>query len=213
MVWLRANWFVALAHAGAWLPLLVLAWDAALGSLSVNPIQDITFRTGKFALLMLMLSLACTPINTVTGFRPALRMRKWFGLYAFLYATLHFLVFSALDFGLDWRLMQREIVEKRYILAGLAALLILLPLAITSTKGWQRRLGKTWKRLHRFAYLAGALVILHYVWLVKSDVREPLIWGGALAVLLVLRVPRVRTFFVALRHRAAAARATGAALE
>lgn len=213
MAWLRTNWFVALAHAGAWLPLLVLAWDAARGALSVNPIQDITFRTGKFALLMLMLSLACTPINTVTGFRPVSRMRKWFGLYAFLYATLHFLVFSALDFGLDWGLIQREIVEKRYILAGLAALLILLPLAITSTRGWQRRLGRTWKRLHRLVYLAGALVILHYVWLVKSDVREPLLWGGALVVLLVLRVPPVRTFFVALRHRAAAARATDPALE
>jgi sulfoxide reductase heme-binding subunit YedZ len=213
MAWLRANWFLVLAHAGAWLPLAALAWDMARGNLSVNPIQDITFRTGKFALLMLMLSLACTPINTVTGFRPILRMRKWFGLYAFLYAALHFLVFSVLDFGLDWGLIQREIVEKRYILAGLAALLILLPLAITSTKGWQRRLGKTWKRLHRFAYLAGVLVILHYVWLVKADVREPLLWGGALAVLLILRIPRARTFFSALRRRASAAKAAGPALE
>ncbi|MGQ9904923.1 MAG: sulfite oxidase heme-binding subunit YedZ, partial [Anaerolineae bacterium] len=192
MVWLRANWFPALAHTGAWLPLVVLAWDVAHGNLSVNPIQDITFRTGKFALLMLMLSLACTPVNTVTGFRPVLRMRKWFGLYAFLYAALHFLAFSVLDFGLDLQLIWREIVEKRYILAGLAALLILIPLAITSTKGWQRRLGKTWKRLHRFAYLAGVLVIVHYVWLVKADVREPLLWGGALAILLILRIPRVR---------------------
>ena len=209
MTWLRANWFPALAHAGVWLPLIVLAWDVTRGNLSVNPIQDITFRTGKFALLMLMLSLACTPVHTVTGFRPALRMRKWFGLYAFLYAALHFLVFSVLDFGLDWGLIQREIVEKRYILAGLAALLILIPLAITSTKGWQRRLGKTWKRLHRFAYLAGVLVILHYVWLVKADVREPLLWGGALAVLLILRVPRVQMFFSALRRRASVARAAG----
>lgn len=207
MVWLRANWFPALAQAGAWLPLVVLAWDVARGNLSVNPIQDITFRTGKFALLMLMLSLACTPVNTVTGFRPVLRMRKWFGLYAFLYAALHFLAFSVLDFGLDLQLIWREIVEKRYILAGLAALLILIPLAITSTKGWQRRLGRTWKRLHRFAYLAGVLVVLHYVWLVKADVREPLLWGGALAVLLVLRIPRVRIFFGALRQRAMATRA------
>jgi len=208
MAWLRANWFVVLAHAGAWLPLIVLAWDVTRGNLSVNPIQDITFRTGKFALLMLMLSLACTPVHTVAGFRPALRMRKWFGLYAFLYAALHFLVFSVLDFGLDWGLIQREIVEKRYILAGLAALLILIPLAITSTKGWQRRLGKTWKRLHRFVYLAGALVILHYVWLVKADVREPLIWGGVLAILLFLRIPRVRAFFSNARQRAVAARAS-----
>ncbi len=208
MAWLRANWFLVIAHAGAWLPLIVLAWDAARGNLTVNPIQDITFRTGKFALLMLMLSLACTPVHTVTGFRPALRMRKWFGLYAFLYAALHFLVFSVLDFGLDWGLIQREIVEKRYILAGLAALLILIPLAITSTKGWQRRLGKTWKRLHRFVYLAGALVILHYVWLVKADVREPLVWGGALAILLFLRIPRVRAFFSNARQRAVSARAS-----
>ncbi len=213
MAWLRANWFLVLAHTGALLPLVVLVWDVARGNLSVNPIQDITFRTGKFALLMLMLSLACTPVNTVTGFRPALRMRKWFGLYAFLYAALHFLVFSVLDFGLDLGLIQREIVEKRYILAGLAALLILLPLAITSTRGWQRRLGRTWKRLHRFAYLAGALVILHYVWLVKADVREPLLWGGALAVLLILRIPRARTFFVNLRRRLSASKATTPALQ
>ncbi|MCS7062233.1 MAG: protein-methionine-sulfoxide reductase heme-binding subunit MsrQ [Anaerolineae bacterium] len=201
MSWLRTNGFVVISHASACLPLLVLIWDSASGNLSVNPIQDATFRTGKAALLMLMLSLACTPLHTVTGFKPALRMRNWFGLYAFLYAGLHFLVFSALDFGLDWVLIGREIVEKRYILAGLAALVILVPLAVTSTQGWQRRLGKMWKRLHRLAYLAGVLAVLHYVWLVKSDVREPLLWSTVLAVLLILRIPRVRARVSRLRMR------------
>ena len=200
--WLRTNGFLILAHMGALLPLAVLIWDITRGNLSVNPIQDITFRTGKFALLTLTLSLACTPVNTVTGFKPVLRMRKWFGLYAFLYATLHFLTFSVVDYGLNWPLIQQAIIEKRYVLVGFTALLILIPLALTSTKGWQRRLGKTWKRLHRLVYLAGVLVIFHYVWLVKADIREPLLWGAIVALLLILRIPRVRASFSNLRHRA-----------
>jgi sulfoxide reductase heme-binding subunit YedZ len=201
MRWLKSNWLLLAAHAGAWLGLAAQAWLVASGRLSANPIQDLTFRTGKLALLFLVLSLACTPAHTVFGSRQALRARKWLGLYAFLFATVHFLIFAVLDYGLEWGLIQQAVVEKRYVLAGLAALLILIPLALTSTRGWMRRLGKAWKRLHRFVYLAGALAVLHYVWLVKVDVREPLAWGAALAVLLVLRVPRVRAVVAAARMR------------
>ena len=165
-------------HALALLPLAVLIWNITHNQLSVNPIQDITSRTGKFALLMLVLSLACTPIHAWFGFRPALRARRTLGLYAFLYASLHFLTFSVLDYGLDLTQIRDAVVEKRFVLAGLAAFLILLPMAITSTRGWMRRLGKKWKGLHRLVYLAGVLVVAHYVWLVKSGVRGPPPFGG-----------------------------------
>ena len=143
-------------------------------------------------MVLLVASLACTPANTVFGFRPAIKVRRALGLYAFLYAAIHFAIFIGLDYGFDLRLVALELAEKRYILVGAAALLILLPLAITSTKGWQRRLGKTWKKLHRWVYLAGVLVIFHYIWVQKSDIREPIIWGMILGVLLLLRVPAIR---------------------
>jgi sulfoxide reductase heme-binding subunit YedZ len=118
--------------------------------------------------------------------------RKWLGLYAFFYASLHFLIFIGLDYGFDWSLLYEAIFEKRYALVGFAALLILLPLAITSTQGWMRRLGKRWKSLHRWVYLAGILAVIHYVWVVKADIREPLAWGAVLGILLILRIPAVR---------------------
>ena len=188
----RLNKFQLVVHLAALMPLvvLVIAWQA--GSLSVNPIQDATFRTGKAALVLLVASLACTPAHRVFGFRPAIKARRALGLYAFLYAAIHFSIFIGLDYGFDLRLVALELAEKRYILVGAAALLILLPLAITSTKGWQRRLGKGWKKLHRWVYLAGVLVIFHYAWVQKADIRQPLVWGAILGVLLLLRVPAIR---------------------
>jgi sulfoxide reductase heme-binding subunit YedZ len=160
--------------------------------LTVNPIQDITFRTGKYALVLLVLSLACTPLNTVLGFKSVLRVRRTLGLYAFMYVGLHFLTFIGLDFGFDLELIREAIFEKRYALVGFSAFLILLPLAITSTKGWMKRLGKNWKRLHRGVYLAGLLAVVHFVWLVKSDIREPLLYGAVVVILLILRISGVR---------------------
>ena len=194
------DWFRIGVHVLALLPLAVLIWNITHNQLSVNPIQDITSRTGKFALVMLVLSLACTPIHTLFGFKPALRVRRALGLYAFLYAGLHFLTFSVLDYGLDLTQIGDAIVEKRFVLAGFAAFLILLPMATTSTRGWMRRLGKKWKGLHRLVYLAGVLAVAHYVWLVKSDVREPLLFGAIVATLLVARIPVVRRAAVNLRH-------------
>jgi methionine sulfoxide reductase heme-binding subunit len=184
--------FQLAVHAAALAPLVVLIAAALTGNLSVNPIQEATFRTGKTAMVLLVASLACTPANTVFGFRPALKVRRALGLYAFLYAAVHFAIFIGLDYGFDLRLVALELAEKRYILVGFAALLILLALAVTSTKGWQRRLGKTWKKLHRWVYLAGVLVIFHYIWVQKSDIREPLVWGAVLGLLLLLRVPAIR---------------------
>ncbi len=189
---LRRNWLRILVHAGALLPLAVLLWDYWQGGLSVNPIQDVTLRTGKYALILLVLSLACTPINMVFGYRPVLRVRRALGLYAFMYVAIHLLIFVGLDYTFDLTLIREAILEKRYALVGFAAFLILLPLAVTSTKGWMRRLGRLWKQLHRWVYLAALLAVLHFVWLVKSDIREPLVYGAVVVILLVLRIPRVR---------------------
>ncbi len=182
-------------------PLVVLIWDGLHRNLTANPIQAITFRTGKTALLLLILSLACTPLSSVFGLRQAVRWRRPLGLYAFLYATLHFLTFTVVDYGLDPVLLREAIFEKRYALAGFAAFLLLLPLAITSTRGWMRRLGKRWRRLHQAVYVAGLLVVVHYVWLVKADRREPLLWGSALLILLLLRIPIVRRHVASFRQR------------
>lgn len=181
-----------LTHLGAWVPLAVLIWDYFTDNLTFNPIQDITFRTGRTALVLLVLSLACTPLNTYFGFREALKLRRPLGLYAFMYASLHFLIFVGLDYGFDLELLQEAIFEKRYALVGFAAFLILLLLALTSTKGWQRRLGHAWKHLHRLVYVAALLVIVHFVWLVKSDYRRPLAYGAVIVVLLLLRLGYVK---------------------
>jgi sulfoxide reductase heme-binding subunit YedZ len=189
---LRENWLRILTHIGALTPLALLAWDYWGGRLSVNPIQDITLRTGKAALVLLVLSLACTPINSVFGFRPVLRVRRPLGLYAFMYVGLHLLIFIGLDYGFDLVLIREAILEKRYALVGFAAFLLLLPLAVTSTKGWMRRLGRLWKRLHQAIYVISLLAVVHFVWLVKSDIREPLLFGAIVVLLLVLRIPRIR---------------------
>jgi len=193
--------FQLLVHAGSLAPLAVLVYDFFSGNLSVNPIQDITLRTGKTALILLILSLAATPANTVLGFRQALKVRRPLGLYAFLYVSLHLLIFVGLDYLFDPALIRQAIFEKRYALAGFAAFLLLLPLALTSTKGWQKRMGKNWTRLHKLVYLAGGLAIVHYVWLVKADIRVPLAYGAALGGLLLLRLPRVRKAAAGLRAR------------
>lgn len=184
--------FQVAVHIGALLPLILLVINWSQDNLTFNPIQALELRTGKYALVLLLLSLSCTPINTVFGFRQVLKVRRPLGLYAFMYASIHFLVFIGLDYQFDLVLLQEAIFEKRYALIGFAAGLILLALALTSTRGWMKRLGRTWTKIHKFVYLAGILVIIHYVWLVKSDIREPLIYGGILLLLLIARIPYIR---------------------
>jgi methionine sulfoxide reductase heme-binding subunit len=198
---LKRNWLRIATHIACWVPFVVLLWDFANDNLTVNPIQEATFRTGKSALILLVLALACTPVNTVFGLRQVLPLRRPLGLYAFFYVCIHLSIFALVDYGLDWELIKQAIVEKRYVLVGFSAFLLLLPLAITSTKGWMRRLGKDWKRLHRLVYLAVVLVIIHFVWLVKADVREPLTYGAIVAALLLVRLPGVRRTLTNLRYR------------
>jgi sulfoxide reductase heme-binding subunit YedZ len=188
---LRKQWLQILVHVAALLPLAWTVWQYTQGLFLVDPVREITTRTGRTALVLLVLSLACTPLNTLFGFKQALRVRRPLGLYAFLYASLHFATFVWLDYGLDLDLLWQAIFDQRYVVAGLAAGVLMLVLAVTSTRGWQRRLSKNWKRLHRLAYLAGILAVIHFAWLVK-DIRVPLGYGAVLAILLVLRLPWVR---------------------
>jgi sulfoxide reductase heme-binding subunit YedZ len=198
---LKARWLQILTHVAALLPLARLAWEYWQGRLFiVDPVQEITTRTGKTALILLVLSLACTPINIVFGFKQVLRLRRALGLYAFMYATLHALTFVGLDYGLDPELIGQAIFDQRFVLVGFATFLLLLPLAVTSTRGWQKRLGKNWRRLHRLAYLAGILAVVHFAWSVK-DMAEPLRYGAIVALLLVMRIPWFRRVLSNLRSQ------------
>lgn len=205
---LKSQWLIIITHIGALLPFVILVWDFFHNQLTVNPIQEATFRTGKTALVLLTLSLAVTPVNIIFGLRQLIPVRKLLGLYAFFYVSLHFLIFVWLDYGLDLALLKEAIFEKRYALVGFAAFLILLPLAITSTKGWMKRLGKRWKRLHQLVYLAALLAVIHFVWLVKSDIREPLAYGAVIGMLLLIRVPGIRRPITTFRHKLKRRRST-----
>jgi sulfoxide reductase heme-binding subunit YedZ len=197
-----------ITHVGALVPLAVLVWDGLNDQLTVNPIQEISSRTGKIALILLVLSLACTPLNTLFGVKQLLPLRRPLGLYAFGYSVLHLLNFAVVDYGLDPVLLREVIFEKRYVLVGFAAFLLLAPLAITSTQWFQRRLGKRWKVLHRLVYPAVLLSIVHFVWLVKADVREPLMYGAIVVLLLALRLPSVRRTLTTVRQTWSARRTT-----
>jgi sulfoxide reductase heme-binding subunit YedZ len=201
--WLRSNWLRVIVHVGALLPLIALIYDNYTYNLTANPIQNVTIRTGKAALVLLVLSLACTPLNSVFGFKQALKVRRALGLYGFMYVGLHLATFVVLDYGVDLQLIAQAVIEKYFVIAGFVAFLILVPLAITSTRGWQKRLGKNWKTLHKLVYLAVPIAVLHFALLVKSVIGrpEPLLWGALVLGLLALRLPAVRKWFADLRGR------------
>jgi len=201
MDFLKRYWLRIITHIGALVPLLLLLWNYTQGQF-IDPLHEMTLLTGEAALVLLLLSLACTPVNIILGIKSVLALRRPLGLYAFFYALLHFLVFIGLDYGFNIGYILQDLADKRYILAGLVALLLLLPLAITSTKGWIRRLGKKWKQLHRLVYLAAIFAVLHFWWLVKADYTEPLIFSIILGGLLIVRVPAVKRQLLRLRQGA-----------
>jgi sulfoxide reductase heme-binding subunit YedZ len=188
-------------HVGALVPLALLGWAWAAGRLGFNPIREITLRTGRAALLMLVLSLACTPARMLTGLAPIQRLRKPLGLYAFLYAALHFLTYVGLDFRFNVAFLWPDISQQPFIQIGLLTFLILLVLALTSTRAWVKRIGRSWKRLHSLVYAAVVLAILHFFLLVKGDWRRPLGYAIVVALLLLLRLPVVRKAWRRLRAR------------
>jgi methionine sulfoxide reductase heme-binding subunit len=173
-------------------PFLKLVWDGMRDDLTANPIEDLTHRTGWWALTLLMVTLSVTPIRRITGWNRIVQYRRLVGLFAFFYASLHVCIYFGLDQLLSFDYILEDIAERPYITVGFTAWLLLIPLAVTSTRGWIRRLGKRWQRLHRLIYVSAALGVLHFLWLVKADVREPLIYATVLAVLLALRLPLFR---------------------
>lgn len=189
---LKTNGLQILVHVGALLPLAVLVWEFTQDGLTVNPIQEIQLRTGKYALILLVLSLTCTPISTYFGLKQVLWLRRLLGLYSFMYASLHFLNFVWLDYGFDFNLIREDISEKRFALVGFISFLSLFTLTVTSTKGWKQRLGKKWESLHLLIYLATVLAVTHFILQVKADFREPLIYGVVVVLLLTVRIPSVR---------------------
>jgi sulfoxide reductase heme-binding subunit YedZ len=192
MRWLERHWLLILTHIGSIIPMVVLLWDWSQGNLTANPIQAATLRTGRFAIILLILSLSITPLNFLFGLRQLIPLRKWLGRYSAFYVGAHFLIFIGIDYGFTFSFIFADLLAKKYVIVGFFAGLILLPLILTSTKGWQRRLKKNWKRLHRLVYLTAVLAATHYIWLVKSDIRTPLIYAGVVVLLLVLRIPAIR---------------------
>lgn len=170
------------------LPLAWLLWLTWQGQLGVNPVETLSHRTGDWSLRFLLLTLAVTPLRRLSGWNRLQRFRRMLGLFAFFYVGLHFAVYLVFDQFFDWQAIVADVAKRPYITVGFTAFLLLIPLAVTSTNGMMKRLGRNWQRLHRLVYLIAVLGVLHYAWLVKADLREPLLYGGLLAVLLGYRL-------------------------
>jgi sulfoxide reductase heme-binding subunit YedZ len=170
-------------------PAAVLTWKGFHDQLGANPIDVITRTTGKWTLTFLLTTLSVTPLRKIARIPWLIRFRRMLGLFAFTYGTLHLATYVWLDKSFDVHEMLHDILKRRFITAGLTAWLLMLPLALTSTKGWIRRLGgKRWQLLHRLIYFSAAAGVFHFIWLVKADLRRPLTYGAILAGLLAYRV-------------------------
>jgi sulfoxide reductase heme-binding subunit YedZ len=165
----------------------LLFW-AYTGDLGANPIDTITRFTGSWALFILLASLSITPLRRVTGWKELIKYRRMLGLFAFFYAALHFATYMVLDLYFDFTAIAKDILKRPYITVGFSALVLMLPLAVTSTSAMIRRLGKRWQQLHRLVYVIAILGVLHFYWLVKSDVRRPAQYGAVLLLLLGFRL-------------------------
>ena len=169
-------------------PLAWLVFRTLTGRLSANPIDDITDFTGQWSLRLLLVSLSVTPLRRLTGWNGIVQWRRLLGLFAFFYVCLHLFTYVVLDQFFDPTSILADIAKRRFITVGFAGFLILLPLAITSTVGWIRRLGRRWQQLHRLVYLAAVCGVIHLLWIVKGDdLRRPALYGAILAVLMSIR--------------------------
>jgi sulfoxide reductase heme-binding subunit YedZ len=170
------------------LPLAWLVWKALHNDLGANPVEFITHATGDSALIFLLMSLAITPVRKLAKFPDLIRFRRMLGLYAFFYACLHLLTFAGLDHHFNWAEIVPDVYKRPFVTAGFTAWLLLVPLALTSTTWSIRKLGgKNWQRLHWLVYFSAIAAVVHYWWLVKKDVTDPLIYAVILAVLLGTR--------------------------
>jgi sulfoxide reductase heme-binding subunit YedZ len=173
---------------GALLPAIWLLYAFFADELTANPIEYITRYTGWWALVLLLVTLTVTPIRRLTGWHGIIRVRRMLGLFSFFYATLHLLTWVVLDKFFDFAWMLEDVAERRFITMGMLTWLLMLPLAITSTTGMIRRLGRRWQTLHRLSYVAAITGVIHFWWLVKADLFEPQTMALALSVLLGVRV-------------------------
>ena len=185
-------------HLYAWSALARLLFDFLIGRHFPNIIQSLEQRTGRHAITLLVLALACTPLSNLSGWREPLKRRRTLGLYAFMYATIHVIIFVNLDFGLAWSFFVQTVLEKPFILFGMTTFLLLLPLALTSFDIWKVRLGRNWKRLHQLVYFAAPIAVLHFalskkgdIFHLQGDIVRPLIYGLVLLVLLIMRLPPI----------------------
>lgn len=185
----RVVWAKVAVWGGALLPFGRLLRGIVVGDLGADPVETLLHQTGTWGLILLLVTLSVTPIRRITGWNRLVKLRRLLGLFAYFYAALHVGVYLVLDQGLAPAFILEDVAERPYVTAGAAAFLILSLLALTSTRGWIRRLGRRWQRLHRLVYLAGALVVLHFLWQVKADPREALIFAAAYAALILFRVP------------------------
>jgi len=195
-----------LVWTGCLAPLVLLGLRTLHGALGANPIEFLERALGDWSLRLLLLSLAMTPLRSLSGWIWPLKLRRTVGLWAYAYICLHFAVYIVFDLNIlepaqALTQLAEDLVKRLYITAGFAAWLFLLPLAITSTDGWQRRLGRRWKALHRLVYPAAVLGVLHYVWLVKKDLSDPLLYAAILSVLLLWRWPWPKVRSAILRAR------------
>ena len=195
-------------HMYAWSGLIFLIFDFVTGNLSPNPIQDLEQRTGRHAITLLVLLLLCTPINTIFKWSEPLKRRRALGLYTFMYATIHVIIFVDLDYGLALSQIAKTVLQKPYIIVGVISFLLLIPLALTSFDIWKKRLGKNWKRLHQLVYFIAPLVVLHYAWSKKGDIFtlqgdiiRPLIYGIIILIFLIFRIPPIRRALASLSTR------------
>ena len=183
------------------LPLVRLIVLGAGSGLGANPIEFITRSTGTWTLVGLLVTLSVTPLRRLTGRSDLVRYRRMLGLFTFFYASLHFVTYIWLDQFFDPAAIARDIVKRPFITVGFTAFVLLIPLALTSTQAMMRRLGRRWQLLHRLVYFIAVLGVIHYLWLVKKDLTEPLIYGAILVLLLAVRLPWGLTLLKATRDR------------
>ena len=195
-------------HIYAWSELVLLIFDFATHHLTANPIQAMEQRTGLHAVTLLVLCLACTPLSNILGWRELLKRARTLGLYTFMYAVIHILIFLDIDNGIAWNYFIQTVIQKWYILFGMATFLMLIPLAMTSFDIWKFRLRKRWKHLHQLIYIITPMAVLHYalskkgdIFHLQGDIVKPLVYAMIVLLLLSLRLPPVRRFIAALRTR------------
>ena len=192
MLWHRARWSdligKPLIFVVSLLPLGGLMWMGFQGGLGANPVETITHQTGEWGLRFLLITLTVTPLRRLLGWNWLQRFRRMLGLFAFFYVCLHFATYLVFDHFFNLQTILEDVLERPYITVGFSALLLLIPLAATSTNTMMKRLGRNWQRLHRLVYIIGILGVLHFLWLVKADYLEPIIYAGLLGVLLGYRL-------------------------